>query len=557
MGKQRKSAKQKRRSDSDQAHPTSHSGGGCTSSYAKIIVFFRHGESLSQAASDKSSRRTDPKLTDCGVSGLGKKQAHKLAQNTIVTTAPFQLAVCSPLTRSIQTCCIALKDRRDVPVVCCPLVSEVSRDKALFENIGRTLREVHDDPEVNVLPRFRDVDFSLVDANYSTDPHTATTRWWEARELIADSRSREDRLRLWLSRRPERVICVSGHGRLTQKLLGTTQHVANCKLFFAGLDAKGNITQLDAQSIDIEQQLRTLAALPIPRQPVNSSSAKRVPAPKAATPAIPGNGGGSKSNKKLTRRERKLLAQANGGSQGGRSTHGSKSPNFVLLVGLPGSGKSTFVDALLRRKSHQPCVVNIAPGASNLVNVQVVGLPWPFHCVVEPSVTTIGALKAAVASQTGLRPRDIALFKTPKNDNETTDEDVVLCDEQLPPGTPRRLFAKLVSLSKRDFAGATNRVVRGHGPSSHWVCVSQDIVSSSTLTASLLPVQVKKHGQKVIFDNCNVDARSRRQACELAMVPPEKTHVVFFDTSVDECVERVNGSLSEACLWTEPRIWQL
>ena len=63
----------------------------------------------------------------------------------------------------------------------------------------------------------------------------------------------------------------------------------------------------------------------------------------------------------------------------------------------------------------------------------------------------------------------------------------------------------------------------------------------------------KKASRRVIFDNCNVDARSRRTACELAMVPPSATHVVFFDTPVEECVERVNGPL--ACADTVSPIW--
>lgn len=53
----------------------------------------------------------------------------------------------------------------------------------------------------------------------------------------------------------------------------------------------------------------------------------------------------------------------------------------------------------------------------------------------------------------------------------------------------------------------------------------------------------KKSNRRVIFDNCNVDARSRRTACEIAMVAPSAAHVVYFDTPVEECVERVNGAL--------------
>ena len=46
----------------------------------------------------------------------------------------------------------------------------------------------------------------------------------------------------------------------------------------------------------------------------------------------------------------------------------------------------------------------------------------------------------------------------------------------------------------------------------------------------------------MIFDNCNVDSRARRTACDLAMVDPRDTHVVFFDTPVQECIQRVNGT---------------
>lgn len=45
------------------------------------------------------------------------------------------------------------------------------------------------------------------------------------------------------------------------------------------------------------------------------------------------------------------------------------------------------------------------------------------------------------------------------------------------------IFAKLKSLNKRDFDGAKRRAVKGVGASSQWVCLSQDVVSSSALIA--------------------------------------------------------------------------
>ena len=129
----------------------------------KLIVLFRHGESLAQTTSDKKRRMTDPTLRDAGLSSKGKRDAQKLAQDEVISQGPFQLIVCSPLTRSLQTCCLALKERRAVPVVCHPGLKEFGR-RALTgaENTGRLLSELREDRELTALPRFHEVSLVIL-----------------------------------------------------------------------------------------------------------------------------------------------------------------------------------------------------------------------------------------------------------------------------------------------------------------------------------------------------------------------------------------------------------
>lgn len=93
----------------------------------KLLLCFRHGESLAQITPNKKIRQSDPSLRDAKLSKTGKRQAQALSHGEFLKTAPIKLAVCSPLSRSLQTCCLAFKNRQDVSIICHPDITEFGR----------------------------------------------------------------------------------------------------------------------------------------------------------------------------------------------------------------------------------------------------------------------------------------------------------------------------------------------------------------------------------------------------------------------------------------------
>ena len=88
----------------------------------KVVYLIRHGESLGQVAG-RASRETDATLTDCGLTERGQRQAANIRRHLIGAASAdeqqIQLVVSSPLTRALQTACLAFGAPEDtVPILC-------------------------------------------------------------------------------------------------------------------------------------------------------------------------------------------------------------------------------------------------------------------------------------------------------------------------------------------------------------------------------------------------------------------------------------------------------
>lgn len=216
------------------------------------------------------------------------------------------------------------------------------------ENLGRSLKKLHEDTEVCSLKRFQKIDFSLVDempgktspANAGDESSDCRSEggkreWWRPPYLLPDNKARLDNFRTWLVQRPERVICVTAHGHVFQQLLSTNTRMINCKFMIVEVDKKGTLMLSQRGEANALTIMHDLAALPlVPRQIIDYQSSINK---KASVTA------GGCAAKRMSRRERKILEKKK------RKANSAPKPKLVLLVGLPGSGKSTFVNALLRR----------------------------------------------------------------------------------------------------------------------------------------------------------------------------------------------------------------
>ena len=73
-----------------------------------IVYLIRHGESLGQACPSPQQRRTDRSLQDCGLTERGRRQALQLRHQ--LAGIEFDMIVCSPLTRALQTALLVFGD---------------------------------------------------------------------------------------------------------------------------------------------------------------------------------------------------------------------------------------------------------------------------------------------------------------------------------------------------------------------------------------------------------------------------------------------------------------
>ena len=206
---------------------------------AKRVIFVRHGESEAQVTKDRKFRRSNPALLDCRISKKGRKDALRLSNQLraaasaeskeagshsecTVAMASAELVVVSPLTRALQTCCIAFKHQRGVPIICHPDVAECG---SIPENTGRPLQLLQRDPILCSQSRWADIDFALVPAQWGAEGGEQASR---SRSGAAEAQ-RVKGFRYWLARRPERSIVVVGHMNVFGKVVGQPgRRFANC-----------------------------------------------------------------------------------------------------------------------------------------------------------------------------------------------------------------------------------------------------------------------------------------------------------------------------------------
>lgn len=89
----------------------------------KEVVLIRHGESIANRTRG-SVRQHDLGLKDAKLSGEGQRQAEALQKHKDLSG--IQVVICSPLSRALQTACIAFA-HREVPIICVADATEFPR----------------------------------------------------------------------------------------------------------------------------------------------------------------------------------------------------------------------------------------------------------------------------------------------------------------------------------------------------------------------------------------------------------------------------------------------
>lgn len=177
---------------------------------ASDIYLIRHGQSTFNAIHVATG--VDPMHLDARLSPLGHQQVAQARE--ALAAIPFELVVCSPLTRAIETAA-GLFAGRDVPF----LVTCRHRERLESScDVGRSPEELA-------------ADF----------PHLSFTdlrsRWWHDGPLnerglpIEPVETLEERIahfKEWIVERPEKTIAVVGHGTFFYHLAG--RFLANCEV---------------------------------------------------------------------------------------------------------------------------------------------------------------------------------------------------------------------------------------------------------------------------------------------------------------------------------------
>lgn len=201
---------------------------------SKQIVFIRHAQSEAQAygeAHGSRSRSDAAHLVDCALSIEGRRAI----ENLRTPLDHIQLVVVSPMTRALQTACIAFQDHQ-IPMISHPALAEFAAVKRMrgVENVGRPLAQLKVEPGLTSLSRFASIDFKIVQEIERTHP----TPWWE----LDDERINQNMeiVKQWLADRPETCIAVVGHCNSSMRLLNTKFLIPNAQCVDATLTKKGN-----------------------------------------------------------------------------------------------------------------------------------------------------------------------------------------------------------------------------------------------------------------------------------------------------------------------------
>jgi broad specificity phosphatase PhoE len=159
----------------------------------------------------RQRRKTDPALTDCGLSAYGAWQAKELP--AVLGEEAFdsiELVLSSPLTRALKTACLGFPEK---PVTVHHALREVG--SMIPENIprpiNRVLKDLRSDPDINEA------------AVQRIDAVTLLPDSWPARHDTPPRVVRRDRIRgvfAWLAReREERCVAVVCHYHVIRSAL--------------------------------------------------------------------------------------------------------------------------------------------------------------------------------------------------------------------------------------------------------------------------------------------------------------------------------------------------
>ncbi len=159
--------------------------------YTKVVYFMRHGQSFANRRPMRE-RQHDESLTDSRLTELGMLQCRDM--QLFVKRFNAQLVVCSPLTRSIQTACIAFEKETSSPLLAWPMCTEFYPQYP--ESQGRVVDKLRMDESLTSLPRFKDMCLNNV-----------VGEWWAS----ASEYSRVYAFIAWLRFTPLSRIAVVSH----------------------------------------------------------------------------------------------------------------------------------------------------------------------------------------------------------------------------------------------------------------------------------------------------------------------------------------------------------
>ena len=191
----------------------------------KKIVLIRHAKSQAQNVS-RGERKRSINLLDAKLSSHGEEEMRtlgfKVAKDPDLKNV--DLICCSPLSRAIQTACSTFESA-DAKILLIPELAEFAVTKRMsgFENTGRKASQLKKDRDLINLPKFKDIDFSLVNnyADFYGDD------WWSVGYQPSKSEAQIERVKKILLGLPFQRIAVVGHCCNLMKLLDTKFRVPN------------------------------------------------------------------------------------------------------------------------------------------------------------------------------------------------------------------------------------------------------------------------------------------------------------------------------------------
>jgi len=192
----------------------------------KTVIIVRHGQAVHNTFRPFNFAVRDPPLTE-----KGEKQASKLAG--LDCFEGVQLYACSPLRRAIQTM-MRFKDRK-TPVFLHPCLQEFGPLGAVPCDKGSPVEEV--------------LEWLGDDVSCKIDSTLLVRKWWKVTAGCSfkdEAKSRASAFMSWLLSRPERVVCLVGHGRTLQRLTtnknqdkSSNPRLSNCEVRVFNLNEKG------------------------------------------------------------------------------------------------------------------------------------------------------------------------------------------------------------------------------------------------------------------------------------------------------------------------------